>query len=124
MYRYVASDPVSRSTSVPLRARRRAPSDLRSLLPDVVAEIGSSLDGFGVNTAAYFTTETGVAASSFPTPSGSTGPRSPIMLIDLDHPGERVPVIADFQSAADRNRPDNLLTVLPYPGHPLRESTR
>ncbi|MFN7149590.1 MAG: hypothetical protein ACK4V6_08910, partial [Microthrixaceae bacterium] len=100
------------------------PSGLRSLLPGIVAEIGASVDGFGVNTAAYFTTPVGLSTDSFPTPSASTGPGSTIMLLDLDHPGERVPVIVDFQGTADRNRPDNLLTVLPYPGHPLRESTR
>lgn len=96
----------------------------RDLLPGIVDEIASSLHGYGVNTAVYFHSQVGLDTSSFPTPSGSTAPRSTVMLMDLDRPGERAPVLVDQQLVGDRNRPDGLLGILPYPGHPLRESTR
>ncbi len=100
------------------------PTYLRSQLPSLVEELGSSLTGFGVNTAAYFDSDLSLNTATLPSPQVSTFPGSSVMLLDLDHPGERAPVIVDFQATGDRNRPDDLLTVLPYPGHPLRESNR
>ncbi|MEZ5239932.1 MAG: hypothetical protein R2716_13620 [Microthrixaceae bacterium] len=100
------------------------PDFLRSLLPGIVSEIGSSLTGFGVNTAIYFDFDLGISESKLPKPAASTEPYSRVMLLDLDHPGERAPVVVDQLTAADRNRPNDLLSVLPYPGHPLRESNR
>jgi hypothetical protein len=100
------------------------PTAARALLPGIVEEMGASLDGFGVNSAAYFRSDVTLKPSSFPSPSASVGPSSTVMLIDLDHPGERVPVLVDFQRLPDRNRPERFLSVLPYPGHPLRESNR
>ena len=49
---------------------------------------------------------------------------SNVMLIDLDHGYERTPVISVFETTGDRFRPTNLVTLLPYPGHPLRPDTR
>lgn len=100
------------------------PTPLRAQLPIMMQEIGESLGGFGVNTATYFESDLTLAPSSLPSPSASVGDRPTVVLLDLDHPGDRVPIIADFQATGDRNRPDNLLTVSPYPGHPLVESTR
>jgi len=96
----------------------------RTLLPGMIQQTGASLDGFGVSTATYFQGLVGVKRRSLPSPSESLGNRSNVVMLDLDHPGERVPVLVDFQATPDRNRPGSLLTVLPYPGHPLRESTR
>ena len=100
------------------------PTFLRSLLPGLIGDIGESVDGFGVNTAAYFDFDLAVDPATLPGAAASTLPGSPVLLMNLDDPGERVPVISDFQMLGDRNRPSDLLTVLPYPGHPLRESTR
>ncbi|MGB6059809.1 MAG: hypothetical protein WBF71_16255 [Microthrixaceae bacterium] len=100
------------------------PSTLRTMFPALVEGMGRSLHGFGVNTATYFASQLQLSPGSLPSPSATLGPRPSIVLLDLDHPGERIPVIADFQITGDRNRPNNLLTVLPYPGHPLQESTR
>lgn len=96
----------------------------RTLLPGILDEAAASLDGFGVSTATYFHTLVGVKRGSLPSPSGSLGNRSNVMMFELDDPARRVPVLVDFQGPADRHRPGSLLTVLPYPGHPLRESTR
>lgn len=96
----------------------------RTLFPAIVDELEAALDGFGVSTATYFQARTDVKPWSLPSPSASLRDRSNVMLIDLDQPGERVPVIVDYQATPDRNRPGKMLTVLPYPGHPLRESTR
>ncbi len=97
---------------------------LRAMFPALVEGMGNSLHGFGVNTATYFGSELPLSPESLPSPSATLGARPSVVLLDLDHPGERTPVIVDFQATGDRNRPDNLLTVLPYPGHPLQESTR
>src|SRR5690606_2561256 len=81
------------------------PGPGRDRLPGIVDEIARSVDGYGVNTAVYFHAELDLKPTSFPTPSGSTAPRSTVMLMNLDEPGERAPVIVDLQQAADRNRP-------------------
>ena len=47
------------------------------------------------------------------------------MLLDLDHPAAApVPVLADVRSTDVTFRPANLITLLPYPGHPLAPNTR
>lgn len=99
-------------------------SPMRQRLPGLVREIGVSLDGFGVNAAVYFQARRSLEESSLPTPSDSVAPDSTVMMMNLDAPGERVPVIVDYQATGDRNRPDKFLSVLPYPGHPLDPSTR
>jgi hypothetical protein len=101
-----------------------SPTPLRSMLPAIIDELAGSVDGFGVGSATYFRSSIALATASLPTPSASTSATSPVLLMDLDHPGVRAPVIVDLQVAADRNRPANTLTVLPYPGHPLEPSTR
>lgn len=101
-----------------------APTPLRSMLPAIMDELASSLDAFGLSSATYFRSSIPLAAAALPSPSASTSTSSPVLLMDLDHPGVRAPVIVDLQVGADRNRPSNTLTVLPYPGHPLDPSTR
>ena len=56
---------------------------------------------------------------------GSLQPRSTVLLLDLDDPtAAPVPILVDYKPAGTPRRPSHLLTVLPYPGHPLRPSTR
>jgi hypothetical protein len=81
--------------------------------------------GFGTNAGVYFQTTAALAPSSLPGPGASTGRRSTVMLVDLDHPWSApAPLLVDFKADGTSLRPANLLTLLPYPGHPLRERTR
>lgn len=83
--------------------------------------------GFGPNASAYFTFDGQIDPASLPSASASTGDSSPVMLVDVDpdspHRGRRVPVESSFTAMPSFYRPANLLSVLPYPGFPLDEST-
>lgn len=90
----------------------------------VVSSLASSeLRGFGTQTAVYLRLTGAIDPSTLPSPEQSTTADSSVQLIDLDHPGTRVPVVARIEPA-DRHRPSNLLSLLPYPGHTLRPDTR
>ena len=81
--------------------------------------------GFGTNAGVHFRTTAALAPDRLPAPGASARRRSTVMLIDLDHPGSAPhPLLVDFKAEGASLRPANLLTLLPYPGHPLRERTR
>ena len=82
--------------------------------------------GFGTNSAVYFRTSAELDPASVPAYADLTvTDRSPVMLLDLDDPtAPPVPLLVDFEAAGTPRRPSNLLTLLPYPGHPLAPSTR
>jgi hypothetical protein len=81
--------------------------------------------GFGTNSAVYFQTAASLDPAGLPQPAATTDPHSPIQLIDLDRPGTpAAPIIVDSKATGTQLRPPGLVTVLPYPGHPLRPRTR
>ena len=82
--------------------------------------------GFGPNSAVYFRTSGALDPTSVPAFSELTvQPRSPVMLVALDDPSATpVPLLVDAEATGTPRRPSHLLTLLPYPGHPLRPSTR
>jgi hypothetical protein len=82
--------------------------------------------GFGTNSAAYFRASGEVDPATLPvTGEESVRPRSTVVLLDLDDPAaEPVPLLVDVKAEGTALRPSNLVTLLPYPGHPLRSSTR
>ncbi|MCC5950820.1 MAG: hypothetical protein JJU45_01875 [Acidimicrobiia bacterium] len=82
--------------------------------------------GFGTNSAVYFRASGELDLSSVPDLAESTiEPRSTVLLLDLDDPtAAPVPVLVDYKATGTPRRPSHLLAVLPYPGHPLRPSTR
>lgn len=82
--------------------------------------------GFGTNSAVYFRTTAELDLASVPAVAEVTvTDRSPVMLLNLDDPSAPpVPLLVDFEAAGTPRRPSNLLTLLPYPGHPLAPSTR
>lgn len=82
--------------------------------------------GFGPNSAVYFRLSGEVDPATLPVSAElSVLPRSTAMLLDLDDPGaDPVPLLVDVKAAGTALRPSNLVTLLPYPGHPLRPSTR
>ena len=97
----------------------------RSTLPiaDVVLSLGETATfGFGTNSAIYFQTTTPIDAASVPVVAeASLGERSSVMLLNLDDPlAPRVPLLAHVTHGASDLRPENLLAVMPFPGHPLQ----
>lgn len=101
----------------------------RATLPlaDLVLSMGATATrGFGTNSAIYFQTDAPVDESSVPVVAeASLGERSNVMLLDLDDPqAPRIPLLAHVTHEGSDLRPENLLAVLPYPGHPLRPDTR
>ena len=93
------------------------------VLPAIVDKGLSTVDQFGRNTAVFMQANAELAASSLPTPAQSTSPGASVLLVDLDT-GELAPTVVVNQERADRFRPAHLLTILPYPGHPLRSDAR
>lgn len=101
----------------------------RSSLPiaDIVLGRGEAATfGFGTNSAVYFRASGGLDPASVPALAEATvQTRSPVMLLDLDDPtAAPVPLLVDYEASGTPRRPSHLLTLLPYPGHPLRPSTR
>jgi len=85
----------------------------------------TSTFGFGPNAGSFFHTTAPLAPATLPKPDASVRRRSTAMLLDLDHPGSApAPVLVDFKATGASLRPANLLTLLPYPGHPLQDATR
>jgi hypothetical protein len=82
--------------------------------------------GFGTNSAIYFRLFGEVDPATLPvTADLSVLPRSTAVLLDLDDPAaDPVPLLVDVKADGTALRPSNLVTLLPYPGHPLRPSTR
>ena len=93
------------------------------LLPDIVAKGQTTVSEFGRQTAVFFQANVEIAASTLPTPAQTTAPGSSVVLMDLDT-GELAPTVVVNQERADRYRPAHLLTILPYPGRPLRSDAR
>lgn len=93
------------------------------LAPHIVGLAGQAVSGFGTNSAVYFQATVPLDRSSLPTPEGSLTPSASVQLIDTST-GERAPVLVAAREHGDRYRPDHLVSVLPYPGHPLRPSTQ
>jgi len=94
----------------------------QTLLPELTSRAAAAVTDFGTNSAVFLRATGALDEESIPTPSESLEPGAAIQLLDLDR-GEPAPVIVAVQRK-DRFRPDHLVTVLPYPGHPLRPGTR
>lgn len=94
----------------------------------VIDVAGKTAKNFGNNTAIYMRF-TGALNATLPTPAESLQSNSPIFLINVDegasdktHLGERVPV-ASKVFYTSRYAPPNTLSVMPYPGFPLKPGT-
>lgn len=93
------------------------------ILPEIVAKGQTTVNQFGRNTAVYFQANKELAAATLPTPAQSTQPSASVVLVNLDT-GELAPTVVVNQERQDRFRPAHLLTILPYPGHPLDSDAR
>lgn len=93
---------------------------LRALLADPA--------GFGRTSAVFFTAERPLDPASLPTLSETTEPGAPIYLIDIDpdspERGRRIPLLVAVLDDGGPFGADNLLSLLPLQGVPLRAGTR
>lgn len=93
------------------------------ILPAIMIAAEKTVNQFGRNSAVFLQATAELDPTSLPGPAASTSASAAVQLIDLDT-GERAPAVVVNQERADRFRPAHLLTVLPYPGHPLRSDAR
>ncbi len=94
-----------------------------ALLPSALRSLGQISDGFGVNSAIFFRSQTPLDDATLPSVEETVGGSGSVALMDLES-GVLAPVIVETRSRGNRYRPPNSLIVLPYPGHPLRPETR
>lgn len=93
------------------------------LLPESVTKASAAISDFGTNSAVYFQANADIDAATLPAQASETlTETSTVMLINLDD-NSRAPVIPVWEQWGDRFRPNRLLTLLPYPGHPLEPDT-
>ncbi len=101
-----------------------APIPAVPFLAESVGKAAAAVTDFGTNTAVFFQANVDIDPSTLP--SGATDSLSPdasAMLIDLDNGNTLHPVIAVYEPTGDRYSPNRLLTLVPYPGHPLKPGT-
>lgn len=95
------------------------------ILGTVLSNGAASTFGFGTNSAVYFQSTGMIDTGSLPSADETTLVTSPVLLVNLDDPSEPpAPLLVDFNNSPTSLRPGNLLTLLPYPGHPLHGQTR
>lgn len=100
-------------------------SEANALARTVLNNGANVTRGFGTNSAVFFQTSAPLDVASLPT--GATGQSidAPALLVNLDDPSDPpAPLLMNYTDAPTLYRPERLLTVLPYPGHPLRGKTR
>jgi predicted esterase len=90
--------------------------------------IQAQQSGFSVNAASFFRFSAPIDPASLPaSPTASLDPDASVYLVDVDPRspvrGQRTPVRFQFNTAAGSVIGNNWLSVLPFPGFPLREQT-
>ncbi|MBT3218666.1 MAG: hypothetical protein HN348_06205 [Proteobacteria bacterium] len=89
--------------------------------------LGEAQKGWGANSPVHFPLDGIPDLEELPTPRESLEIASPLMIVDVDffspHFGERYPVQWHFNRVAGEYQPDNLLSVAPVFGFPLRPET-
>ena len=98
------------------------------LLDGFLTVAGEATNGFARNGAVFFTFSGAIDPASLPQDLLQTFEREATVFfvdVDPDSPdrGFRFPVQAQFHEQAGKIRPENLLTVLPYPGFVQRPNT-
>lgn len=93
-------------------------------LADSISKASLTVDDFGTNTGVFFQSNVDIDPATLPADADATlSPSATAMLIDLDHGYARHPVIPVWEPTGDRYSPNRLLTLVPYPGHPLLPGT-
>ena len=107
----------------------RFPARKLNLLGKSITDQGiKTVDGFGTNSAIYFSFGTNLDKASLPSPLQSLQDVSPVMLVNIDPAsesyGERTPLAVDFKNSGTLYRQAKLLSLLPRVGFTLEENTR
>ena len=84
---------------------------------------------FGVNSAIFFTFEQVIASDSLPSsPLIAQERNSPVQVVNIDRLSDQyhktVPLMLDFKGRGTKQRPENVLSILPYPGFTLAFDSR
>jgi hypothetical protein len=92
-----------------------------------LAQLSSEARGFSTTAGIFFAGTAPLDVSTLPAPSASTKASASVYLVDVDQTspgyGHRMPIEVIFQVDGGRFGAPNLLTLLPYQGVPLGEST-
>ena len=103
------------------------PND-QKFVTDALAVITEAARGFGLSTATYFQLDGEVDVAQFPSVAASVETTSPIFLVSVDEDSadfmQRYPIHVDFRVDGGPYGAQNLLSVLPLQGAPLRPSTQ
>jgi len=101
--------------------------DDQPLIEQYTTIMEQSLDGAGTTAPITFRFKDPLDTSELPKPLGTLYPSSAVFLLDVDPDspdfGTRIPVEWDFQEEKTTFQPENLLTLAPLPGIPLRPGT-
>jgi hypothetical protein len=101
------------------------PGSTNPLAKQILTAGSANTIAFGTNAALFFQTCGAVDPGTLPTPDQSVTGGSTALLVNLDNQSAPpIPLLVDFKSDAAKLRPARLLTLLPYPGHPLDDSSR
>jgi hypothetical protein len=92
-----------------------------------LAQLSAEARGFSTTAGIFFAGTAPLDPASLPTPAMSTRANASVYLVDVDPAspsyGRRMPIEVVFQADGGRFGAPNLLTLIPYQGVPLREST-
>jgi hypothetical protein len=98
-----------------------------SLIADKYRQAADTLEGFGLNEAAFFRFDGTLGDPSLPTPAESVTDGAQVYLVDVDPDsparGQRTPAAVRFRAERTQTIGENSLVVRPYPGFPLAEGT-
>ena len=104
------------------------PSKVESPLIDTFLEEVKKLDGFGTNSPIYFQLDGEPDLSLLPEEVDSLDQDTVVHIIDIDpdspYRGERIPIRWNFQIEETNWMPNNLLSIAPVWGFPLRPNTQ
>ncbi len=92
-----------------------------------LALLSAEARGFSTTAGIFFAATAPLDPSTLPTAKQTTGTQASVYLIDVDPTspayGRRMPIEVVFQQDGGRFGANNLLTLIPYQGIPLRPST-
>jgi hypothetical protein len=105
----------------------RYPGKRSDLLSMWIKSADARLDGWGVTTGIFFTTNGAPDAATFPTAAGSLEASASVYLVDVEPAspdyGKQLPVNVSFTAAEGPGSPANLLEVIPVYGFVRRPLT-
>ena len=101
------------------------PGSSNALVNTILTAGSANTAAFGTNAALFFQSSVNIDPATLPSAAQSVTDGATAMLVNLDDPSAaRIPLLVDFRVAGTPLRPPRLLTLLPYPGHPLTGANR